>query len=66
MTGLTGYKKSLAKDLHRLPEPFTYQDTQECHVLIDDLACSTLGKRARFEESLLASDRLRLEGDDTL
>ena len=58
---LTDYN-SLAKLLSALPEPFTYQDAQEFHGLIDEFGKKYL-RRKNFEHSFLAGDRLILPED---
>ena len=61
--GLRDYQ-TLAKRLHRLPEPFTFADAQEFHGLIDEFGKAHFRPMEKFETSFLARDRLKLEKSD--
>lgn len=54
---LTDYK-SLHKELSILPAPFTYQDAQEFHGLIDEFGKAYFGRSKQFSQSFLANKRL--------
>ncbi|AND79224.1 endonuclease III domain-containing protein [Streptococcus pantholopis] len=56
---LTDYK-SLAQRLSVLPDPFTFQDAQEFHGLIDEFGKKYLRPPQKFESSFLAGDQLVL------
>ena len=62
--GLRDYQ-TLAKRLHRLPEPFTFADAQEFHGLIDEFGKAHFRPLEKFEASFLAGDRLKLEKSES-
>ena len=62
--GLRDYQ-TLAKRLHRLPEPFTFADAQEFHGLIDEFGKAHFRPMEKFETSFLARDRLKLEKSES-
>ena len=62
--GLRDYQ-TLAKRLHRLPEPFTFADAQEFHGLIDEFGKAHFRPMEKFEASFLAGDRLQLEKSES-
>lgn len=57
--GLSHYQ-SLAGRLHRLPEPFSFEDAQEFHGLIDEFGKAYFRPIEKFQTSFLAGDRLNL------
>lgn len=57
--GFADYK-SLAKELNTLPEPFSYQDAQEFHGLIDEFGKEYFQRNPTFDQSFLAGDKLIL------
>ncbi|WP_165209197.1 endonuclease III domain-containing protein [Streptococcus tangpeifui] len=55
--GLTSYQ-SLNRQLSRLPDPFTYQDAQEFHGLIDEFGKVYFHPIDNFQDSFLMGDCL--------
>ncbi|MGT2947971.1 endonuclease III domain-containing protein [Streptococcus devriesei] len=59
LSGLSDYQ-SLSRQLTQLPAPFTYQDAQEFHGLIDEFGKDYFHPPKNFENSFLAGDKLIL------